>query len=193
MGPQHAETLRPNKLRELRRTFSHSKCGTDAQNMELLHYGTVTLIHKKLDSWIDSKPPDLHNKFTCQNDVFTVEDSKSDHKQQRVDRLAKSRGRLARTWSGSMHRLPRGVSPTATSLIDSHPKKTPVSTEKRTKPRTYQNQNIGRPHSPGSVDQDGENPAVEIKQCKNRKPSFKRVVRRTKSFDPPSIMLPTSA
>lgn len=130
----HQEEISHGKLREIRRSLSQRKCSAEAGTVELLHYGTVTLIHKKLDSWIDSKPPDLHNKFTCQDDVLTVEDSKSDHKQQRLDRMTK-KGRLARTWSGSMTRLPRNASPSTTSLIDSHPKKVPFTQDKRTKPR----------------------------------------------------------
>ena len=238
------EEIRHGKLRQLRRSFSQSKCTAEAETMELLHYGSVTLIHKKLDSWIDSKPPDLHNKFTCQDDVFTVEDSKSDHKQQRVDRMTKKKGRLARTWSGSMCRLPRSASPSATSLIDSHPNKAPVTDEKRTKPRRIsgdggpccrnnsidakevlvdkdvqcvckvilESKLLGRPLIPDCADHQSEGLVAEIKQCKHcqkvipfykavttaGKPSFRRVVRRTKSFDPgtiqhPSFGVPSSA
>lgn len=122
--------------------------------VELLQYGTVTLIHKKLDSWIDgAKPPELYHHYSWKHnsasgsaaaageDVMTLDDSDCDHLMRRVQKLTKQRGRLARSWSGNINMIQRD------SMIDAAPhgnwcraqnsNPTVVKKTHRTKPRRF--------------------------------------------------------
>jgi hypothetical protein len=117
----------PLSLRDLRRKSLIQKLEKRPE-VEMLQYGNITLIHKKLDSWIDSKP-DLET-FTCWTDDHQMMKLEHDHLKCRKQRLSKQRGKLARSWSGNIHLIQRD------SMIDIAPKAaTMASFKKRTKPR----------------------------------------------------------
>lgn len=97
--------------------------------VEMLQYGNVTLIHKKLDSWIDSKP-DLE-AYTCWTEDHQMLKLEHDHLKCRKQRLSKKRGKLERSWSGNIQLIQRD------SMIDMLPKAAALQQvgKKRSKPR----------------------------------------------------------
>lgn len=126
--PSNQRSPSPHSLREVRCNFVQHKLEA-LSALDILQYGTVTLIDKKLDSWIDGKPELASYTWTEDHQMLKLD---HDHLQCRKERLAKQRSKLQRSWSGNISMIQRD------SLIDVLPKTTSDVTgqhNKRTKPR----------------------------------------------------------
>jgi hypothetical protein len=117
------DSICSSHLGNLRRSFLRHHL-EQRPMVEMLQYGSVTLIHNKLDSWIDEKPAS-HNfsvlPVTSHDGttgvIVKLDDASHDHLSRRVMSLSKRRSKLARSWSGNIGLIQKD------SLIDILPSK----------------------------------------------------------------------